>query len=73
MATLKAKYWAGDPAECDICNKPFGKLMYDARTSMGGWGNLCSRCFNRYGVGLGVGKGQRYSLQDDGRWLKTGG
>ena len=69
----KPVWWAGDPVACDICTKPYKQVMYDARTSMGGWGNLCQICFNRYGVGLGTGKGQRYSKQENGRWLKTGG
>jgi len=71
--TLKLRYWAGDPKECDVCNKPFDKMMYDAATTFGGWGNLCQTCFGRYGTGLGVGRGQRYVKQEDGRWLKTGG
>jgi hypothetical protein len=30
-------------------------------------------CHRLHGVGLGVGMGQRYVRQADGRWLKTGG
>jgi len=72
MSTIK-RYWAGDPVECDICNKPYKNMMYDGKTQFGGWANMCQPCFNRYGTGLGTGKGQRYTKQEDGRWLKTGG
>ena len=66
-------YYAGAPETCDVCNKPLDKMMYDCLTRFGGWANLCQSCFNRYGLGLGTGKGQRYSQQEDGRWLKTHG
>lgn len=68
----KPVYYAGAPEACDICRKPFGQMMYDGRTTSG-WANMCQRCFARHGYGLGTGKGQRYSKQEDGRWLKTGG
>jgi hypothetical protein len=68
------RYWMGDaPAQCDICNGGFASVMYDARTKSGQWGNICRKCFSAYGVGIGMGRGQRYELTADGRWLKTGG
>jgi hypothetical protein len=70
---MTAKYYSGAPELCDTCSKPLVKLMYDAKTVMGPWGNICSMCFKQYGTGLGTGKGQKYEKQDDGRWLKTGG
>lgn len=45
----------------------------DGRTVYGSWANMCLTCHRKYGVGLGTGKGQRYTRQADGRWLKTGG
>ena len=70
---MKPKYYVGAPEHCDVCTKPFGKMMYDAAMMNGRWANMCQTCFNRHARGLGVGKGQRYSKQEDGRWLKTGG
>lgn len=66
-------YYAGDITHCDICEKEVGKVMYDGMTVHGPWANMCQLCFSRYGSGIGVGKGQRYTKQEDGRWLKTGG
>lgn len=66
-------YWAGTLTGCDICKNGFGGLMYDAKTKMGLWGNLCHRCFETHGVGLGVGLGQKYVQQESGRFLCTEG
>ena len=41
---------------CDICTK---KACYDAKTIHGAWGYLCEGCFRTYGIGLGLGRGQR--------------
>lgn len=32
---------------------------YDGKTRWGPWANMCEDCWNHYGVGLGLGKGQR--------------
>ena len=53
---------AAVPANCDICREPLkGKEAYDAKTIMGPWGWLCDPCFQLYGVGLGIGRGQKYN------------
>lgn len=44
--------------ECDLCADGT-PAQYDAKTRMGPWGNLCERHFQRDGIGLGLGKGQR--------------
>ena len=55
--------WIGSkPEKCELCEKPFEKFFYDARTKWGQWGLLCLRCVERDGVGLGLGKGQKYDL-----------
>lgn len=45
------------PVKCQICfsHKP----EYDCLTIMGIWGYTCQKCFDKYGVGLGKGKGQK--------------
>src|SRR5262245_39204561 len=43
--------------DCDFC--PDGLAEYDGRTVRGYWANMCGVCFTAYGVGTGVGKGQR--------------
>lgn len=59
---------------CDLCQKDAKDTFYDAfvpryRT----WGNLCRDCFSDEGCNLGTGRGQRYSRQPDGTWIKTAG
>lgn len=38
---------------------------YDGKTNMGPWAYMCEDCFQRFGVGLGTGKGQRLILAKD--------
>lgn len=67
------KYYLGVvPANCQLCQQPMGDVMLDATTNIG-WAYMCQACHLKYGRGLGVGKGQQYEKQTDGRWLKTGG
>lgn len=73
MANKKV-FWTGELEDsCQLCNKPFGYTMYDSVTPSGLWGNICDRCFGRYGGRIGTGFGQKYELQDDKRWLKVEG
>jgi len=46
---------------CDFCTdeKKAVKAIYDAKTRMGFWAYLCEKHFQQFGVGLGLGKGQR--------------
>lgn len=47
--------------DCDVC-RAHGitrAARYDAKTRAGVWASLCQECFDRYGGGLGVGKGQK--------------
>lgn len=64
-------YWLSGLTCCDHCNASFEKLdtMYDAATVFGPWGNLCEGCFASIGKGLGIGNGQKYAKQADGKWL----
>jgi ribosomal protein L37AE/L43A len=52
MKTVKV----GKGHECQFCEK---EAKYDARTKMGSWAFLCQSCFDKYGVGIGLGKGQK--------------
>ena len=67
------KFWCGEPDPCDFCCRPFTTRFTDGRTSSGQWGNACVPCAARQGMSLGMGRGQQYDKQEDGRWLKTGG
>ena len=67
--------WMGDlNDECQICHLSFGDTMYDAAIGPGGpWGNICRACFVEQGCSLGMGRGQEYVRQRDGRWAKVAG
>ena len=67
-------YWIGtEYPDCQVCHRPFLGVMYDAGLPGAGWGCICKNCFLEYGCRLGTGHGQKYELQKDKRWLKTGG
>jgi hypothetical protein len=75
-------YWIGKaPKVCDICKgdllTPAGAgyeaVFIDGVTIMGPWANMCSSCHFDMGRGLGQGRGQKYELQENGRWLKIAG
>lgn len=69
------KYWMGTaPTVCDFNRlHPIGEKFIDGKTTNGPWANMCLNCARVNGVGLGMGRGQEYTKQADGRWLKTGG
>lgn len=77
----KVVKWMGSPPEvCDMshdpivrCAEKIGNQFYDARTKQGQWGNLCPKCFGRWGVGLGTGQGQWYKKAVDGNFYKVEG
>ena len=65
--------WLGDvPETCDLCQQPMNRILnkqwfVDGKISLrhvaaGRWANMCPRCFEMYGEGLGLGKGQKYDL-----------
>ncbi|HEU5118377.1 MAG TPA: hypothetical protein VFT74_17320 [Isosphaeraceae bacterium] len=52
---------------CNFCQDhgETGPARYDGRTIFGPWAYMCQRHFDTYGVGLGLGKGQRLVLEDE--------
>ena len=60
--------WLGQTETCDICGgklRIFGELgnrywFVDGRTIKGPWALMCISCFEAFGVGLGLGCGQKY-------------
>ncbi|MEM2174129.1 MAG: hypothetical protein QXI58_00690 [Candidatus Micrarchaeia archaeon] len=41
---------------CNFCKKT---AEYDARTIYGPWAYMCEDCFKKFGIGLGIGQGQK--------------
>lgn len=58
---------------CDICNKGNLTSYVDGATRMGPWANMCPSCYEKYGVGLGIGRGQLYRLDGDHYVQEKGG
>lgn len=60
MSELK---WYGIlPKNCDFCKNKLKKVFIDGRTKFEPWAIMCKSCFKINGVGLGIGKGQKYSI-----------
>ena len=79
MMSGKCKaYWLGS-LKCDLCGYVFlkhvGTVLYDARVRGGtAWSCLCPTCFDKHGVGLGIGRGQMYEYDIvDNMFVRTGG
>lgn len=67
------KHWVGEPpAVCDICLHHIRDTFIDGATLKGPWASMCPPCHTRYGVGLGLGKGQQY-YHTEGKWKKVAG
>ena len=46
--------------KCDLCSK---EAKYDGKTKFGQWGYMCEEHFKSYGIGLGLGKGQKLIVE----------
>lgn len=57
------------PEKCDICEMKIKDTFIDGRTKIGPWACMCQTCHKRHGAGLGLGVGQKFKRQDDGRWI----
>ena len=67
-------YWISPLGPKDDFDDTFGEVMYDGKTVYGPWANMTEASWKRYGIGkLGLGRGQKYQKQPDGRWLKVEG
>ncbi len=53
--------WTSEITDCDICKKPMGENFVDGNTIYGDWALMCRKCHTKYGLGLGTGRGQKYS------------
>lgn len=67
-------YWMGETDKCQVCQKPLRTKLVDGRLKASGqWAVLDLGCHRVHGSGVGVGKGQVYAKQENGRWLKVEG
>jgi hypothetical protein len=67
-------YWLSPLGDKDDFGDTFDVEMIDGKTRGGPWANMTPASWKRYGIGrLGMGYGQRYKKQPNGRWLKVEG
>jgi len=55
--------WTGEVDNCDICTNEFADTFIDGATVDGPWALMCIECWELYGIGLGIGRGQMYDLK----------
>lgn len=68
---MSKQYWCGEaPRVCQICDREIVGVFIDGKTQWDCWAFMCRDCWEMHGEGLGVGLGQMYGVQKDGRWLK---
>ena len=77
------KVWAGTvPTNCDLCRREIVGNFVDGKTAMGPWACMCLGCASTRGVGLGMGRGQKYKRETSKdvetgarlvHWVKVGG
>lgn len=52
---------------CRICGRHIAFMAVSGWTKEFGWKWMCPKCFDKYGVGLGVGKGKLF-VRDGEKW-----
>ena len=75
---MREKYWMSPLGGFDDFGDPYpqkvGSFMFDARTKQGPWANMTEKSWKKHGYQkLGPGYGQKYELQEDGRYKKVQG
>lgn len=71
-------YWLGPVHDLDDLGNPIHDEFIDGAISReaggnGAWAMMTPEVHRSVGIGLGVGRGQHYKRQADGRWLKVAG
>lgn len=60
---------------CEVCKRQVtsGRFV-DGKTQWGPWANMCTRCHDTVGRGVGSGRGQVYEWEEETReWVKVDG
>lgn len=65
--------WIGDVPEIDDFGWPIQDEFIDGATRKGPWAIMSPVAHHIEGVGLGIGKGQRFVRDMRGRWVKVEG
>lgn len=70
------QYWLSRVNATDDFGDPVTDVIIDGKTCFGPWGLMTPKSWARYsGTSgkLGLGMGQKYKKQSDGKWLKVEG
>ena len=72
---MPSEFWTGSlPVKCEVGGEPIGKTFVDGKLRAGPWAVMCAGCHEKFGLGLGAGRGQKYRLARDGNlWIKVEG
>jgi hypothetical protein len=66
------KYWMGEVMDREDFGQLIVNVFYDGKTKMGPWAIMSEASWQRKGIGrTGIGFGQKYEKQEDGKWLKV--
>lgn len=68
--TKKPNTWYGEPPDrCQLCDCEIDAVFIDGVVAGAGWAFMCEKCHVKNGIGLGVGRGQKYQF-DGTNWVK---
>lgn len=67
------RYWIGVVPRWDDFGVVLKEEFVDGKTIYGPWAMMAPESFMKYGIGTGLGVGQRYRKQRSGRWMKVEG
>ena len=73
VAGKEVVFWTAPVGGFDDFDFPIRDVIIDGKTTQGPWAIMTPESFKIYGRGLGLGRGQKYQKQADGRWLKIEG
>lgn len=68
-----ATYWTAHVGGFDDFDRPIKDKIIDGKTKHGPWAIMTPETHDIEGFGFGIGIGQLYELQPDGKWLLTKG
>lgn len=69
----KETYWLSPVGDVDDFGDTIEDIIIDGKTEQGPWALMTPKSFEENGVNLGLGLGQKYQKQEDGKWLKIDG
>ena len=74
MTQVKEKFWNGTVNRFDDFGNQITNILIDGKTKQGPWATMSQESYDKFGVGqFGVGYGQKYEKQEDGRFKKVAG